>query len=105
MNHIPEKNMETVLKEIKELRGLEGLGNGRLLVALFSDLSTDKKDLRLIRYLVESGCHTDLLEARDLSSAMQQARLQQTVKKLCAETLISEEASAHEYHSVPQLHL
>lgn len=94
MNHIPEKNMETVLKEIKELRGLEGLGNGRLLVALFSDLSTDKKDLRLIRYLVESGCHTDLLEARDLSSAMQQARLQQTVKKLCAETLISEEASA-----------
>ena len=88
-----EKNMETVLKEIKELRGLEGLSNGRILVSLFSDLSSDKKDLRLVRYLVESGCHTDLLEARNLSPAMQQARLQQTVKKLCAETLISEEAA------------
>lgn len=88
-----EKNMETVLKEIKELRGLEGLSNGRVLVSLFSDLSSDKKDLRLVRYLVESGCYTDLLEARNLSPAMQQARLQQTVKKLCAETLIGEEAA------------
>ncbi len=93
MNNIPEKNMEAILKEIKELRGLEGLSNGRVLISLFSDLSTDKKDLRLVRYLVESGCHTDLLEARNLSPAMQQARLQQTVKKLCAETLISEEAA------------
>lgn len=93
MNNIPEKNMETVLKEIKELRGLEGLSNSRVLVSLFSDLSTDKKDLRLIRYLVESGCHTDLLGARNLSPAMQQARLQQTVNKLCAETLVSEEAA------------
>lgn len=93
MNNIPEKDMETILKEIKELRGLEGLSNGRVLVSLFSDLSFDKKYLRLVRYLVESGCHTDLLEARELSPAMQQARLQQTIKKLCAETLISEEAS------------
>lgn len=93
MNNIPEKNMETVLKEIKELRGLEGLSNSRVLVSLFSDLSADKKDLRLVRYLVESGCHTDLLEARNLSPAMQQARLQQTVNKLCAETLVSEEAA------------
>lgn len=88
-----EKNMESVLQEIKEFRGLEGLSNSRVLVSLFSDLSTDKKDLRLIRYLVESGCHMDLLGARELSPAMQQARLQQTVNKLCAETLVSEEAA------------
>lgn len=93
MNNIPDKNMETILKEIKELRGLDGLSNGRVLVSLFSDLSQDKKDLRLIRYLVESGCHTDLLGARELSAAMRQARLQQTVTKLCAETLVSEDAA------------
>ena len=87
------KPMEEVLLEIHRLKGLDGLSNGRALVSLFSDLSSDKKYLRLVRYLVESGCHTDLLGARELSPAMQQARLQQTIKKLCTETLISEEAS------------
>ena len=87
------KTMEEVFREIQSLKGLDGLSNGRVLVSLFSDLSTDKKDLRLVRYLVESGCHKDLLEARELSPAMQQARLQQTINKLSAETLISDEAA------------
>lgn len=87
------KTMEEVFREIQELKGLDGLSNGRMLISLFSDLSSDKKDLRLVRYLVESGCHRDLLEIEKLSPAMQQSRFQQTINKLCAEMLVSEEAA------------
>ena len=87
------KTMEEVFREIQELKGLDGLSNGRMLISLFSDLSTDKKDLRLVRYLVESSCHRDLLEIEKLSPAMRQSRFQQTINKLCAEMLVSEDAA------------
>ena len=85
--------MEEVLIKIRYEFGMQTMANGKMLISVFNDISQVKQDQRLIRYLVESGCHTDLLGARELSPAMQQARLQQTVKKLCAETLISEEAA------------
>lgn len=93
MNPKSENNMEEVLIKIRYEFGMQTMANGKMLISVFNDISQVKQDQRLIRYLVESGCHTDLLGARELSLAMQQARLQQTVKKLCAETLISEEAA------------
>lgn len=91
--------MEQIFKQIRDLRGETAFSNGKMLIALFGDLSRDKKDLRLLRYFVECEGHTLLLAARNLSPAMQQARLRQVVNKMCFETLVSEEAAQTVCHT------
>ena len=88
-----DKNIEAVLWEIVDSCGMDMLANGKGLVAAFCDLSNVKKDQRMLRYFVEAGGHTALLGARNLSPAMQQTRLQQTIQKLCTEMLVSDEAA------------
>lgn len=93
MNTNSNRSMETVLKEIIRLRGLAVLSDGRVLTSIYCDLSSEKKDQRLLRYFVESGGHTALLEAKNMSPAMQKACFNQVVIKMCTETLVSEEAA------------
>lgn len=93
MNTNSNNSMETVLKEILRLRGLSVFSDGRVLASMYCDLSGEKKDQRLLRYFVECGGHTALLDAKNLSPSMQKARFTQTVNKMCAETLVSEEAA------------
>lgn len=88
-----EKNLKEVLCEIRDTYGMDILTNGKRLIAVFRDLSQVKKDQRMLRYFVEAGGHTALLGAGNLSPAMQQARLQQTIRKLCTEMLVSDEAA------------
>lgn len=88
-----DKNIEAVLREIVDTCGMDMLANGKGLLAAFCDLSNVKKDQRMLRYFVEAGGHTALLGARNLSPAMQQTRLQQTIQKLCTEMLVSDEAA------------
>lgn len=94
-----EKNLKEVLCEIRDTYGMDILTNGKRLIAVFRDLSQVKKDQRMLRYFVEAGGHTALLGAGNLSPAMQQARLQQTIRKLCTEMLISEEAAQMVCHA------
>ena len=91
--------MEQIFKQIWELRGETAFSNGKMLIALFCDLSRDKKDMRILRYFVECQGHTLLLAARNLSPAMQQARLGQVVNKICSETLVSEEVAQTVCHA------
>ena len=88
-----EKSMEEVLREIVDSCGMDILADGKRLVAAFCDLSDVKKDQRMLRYFVEAGGNTALYDARNLSPAMNQTRLQQTINKMCTEMLISEEAA------------
>ena len=88
-----DKNMETILRDIRETCGTEILSNGKRLIAVFCDFSTVKKDQRLLRYFVEVGGHTLLLDAVSLPPSMQQARFGQVVNKMCFETLVSQEAA------------
>ncbi len=91
--------MEQIFKQILDLRGETAFSNGKMLIALFGDLSRDKKELRILRYFVECQGHTLLLAARNLSPAMQQARLGQVVNKICSETLVSEEVAQTVCHA------
>lgn len=86
-------SMEIVLKEIIRLRGLAVMADGRLLTSMYCDLSNEKKDQRLLRYFVECGGHTALMDAQNLSPAMQKACFNQTVSKMCSETLVSDDVA------------
>lgn len=90
-----EKSMDTILREIRDTFGKEMLADGVRLMAAFYDFSRVKKDQRLLRYFVEAGGHTAFLNAEKLSSAMQQICLQQMIRKLCDEMLISQEAAQY----------
>lgn len=87
------KTMEQVFLEIARNHGA-AMHNGKMLVSVFCDLSRNTQDQRLVRYFVECDGPAELLAAGNLSAAMQQARFQQTVKKISTRTLIPEEAAS-----------
>lgn len=87
---------EQLLREIVEKRGIAYLreGNGKFFVNAFAEMSGDRQDVTLLRYLIQCGGHEDILNAANLSPAMQRTYYSQTVQKLCDRTLIPE-ALAH----------
>lgn len=90
-----EKSMDTILREIRDTFGKEMLANGVRLMAAFCDLSSVKRDQRLLRYFVEADGHKAFLNAEKLSSAMQQTCRQQMIRKLCDDMLIGQEAAQY----------
>lgn len=86
------KTMEQVFLEIARQHET-ALHNGKMLVSVFCDLSQNPQDQRLVRYFAECDGPSELLAAQSLSPSMQQARLQQTVNKISAKTLIPEESA------------
>lgn len=90
-----DKNMEALLREIRDTCGIEILSNGKRLIAVFSDFSREKKDQRLLRYFVEAGGHTAFRNAEKLTSVMQQTCQQKMIRKLCDDMLIGQEAAQY----------
>lgn len=86
------KTMEQIFIEIARNHGV-AMQNGKMLVSIFCDLSQNSQDQRLVRYFVECDGPVELLAAKSMSPAMQQARFQQTVNKISAKTLIPEESA------------
>lgn len=86
------KTMEQIFVEIARNHGA-AMQNGKMLVSVFCDLSQNTQDQRLVRYFAECDGPAELLAAKSLSPAMQQARFQQTVNKISAKTLIPEESA------------
>ena len=86
---------EAVLREIADRFGVETLGEGQKLVALFSDLSPQMTRERfLLTYLVQSGGNRLLLEARGLPEKERQARLLQASRRLVEERAVDRAAAA-----------
>lgn len=86
------KTMEQIFIEIARNHAV-AMQNGKMLVSIFCDLSQNSQDQRLVRYFVECDGPVELLAAKSMSPAMQQARFQQTVNKISAKTLIPEESA------------
>ncbi len=83
--------MVDILREIIRMSGPEYLEQGICFVNAFADLGGTEKDIQLLRYLVETGGHTALLNAGELPAAQQRLRYSHTVSRLCKSRLISEE--------------
>lgn len=83
--------MEKLLQELVRTKGLDYFREGKFFVNAVRELGCREKDVTLLLYLVETGGHLELLDAKNLSAGMQQARYVQVVKTLCDRTLISEE--------------
>ena len=86
--------IEDVLQEILQRFGVDTLKNGHRLIALFSDLSPQLRQERLLlTYLIQANGNIKLLEARGKAKAEQQACFQQVYKYLVDEQFVAEDAA------------
>lgn len=82
---------EGILRELIQARGLDYLREGKCFVNAVQELGASEQDVTLLKYLVEVGGHTVLLDAGEKSPAVQRASYTQVISSLREKKLISEE--------------
>lgn len=86
--------VEDVLMEIRIRFGIDTLGNGQKMIALFSDLAPNmRRERLLLSYLIKGGGNSKLLSVRSETITEQQACFHLVCKNMVEEQFIAEEAA------------
>lgn len=95
------KTLTSTLVEVRELMGVQALGNGKVLVSSFKDLAPMlKKEYTMLSYLEKCDGIAELFKARDKSVAERESAVAKVVRRMADELMVSESAAqmvCHDY--------
>lgn len=95
------KTLTSTLVEVRELMGVQALGNGKVLVSSFKDLAPMlKKEYTMLSYLEKCDGIAELFKTRDKSAAERESAVAKVVRRMADELMVSESAAqmvCHDY--------